>query len=74
MNKIFGDNFEYDSVEDLIKFLKEVEGSEAINVLEMAVNESTKKGHYNLTEAAVLFWCIQAIKNESNNTTGDPVF
>ncbi len=61
-NEIFGGLLEFESEEKLIEFLKNMDLTVSIKVIESALDYSNSMGIYTLQEAYCAFICVNQLK------------
>lgn len=61
-NQIFGGLLEFESEQQLIEFLKNMDLRVSIKVIEAALEYSNSRGNYTLQEAYCTFICINQLK------------
>jgi NADPH-dependent glutamate synthase beta subunit-like oxidoreductase len=66
MDTLFNGNLEYDSKDELIKFINNVSDSDAIKIIEQSLNHANGKGSFNLLESYCVYQCIDKIKKTQN--------
>ena len=65
MKNIFGGLLEFETTEEFDEFIKNMDSSSALKILELAIDYGQKNGLYELKEAFLLYNCIQKL-NKTN--------
>jgi hypothetical protein len=62
--KLF-DDIEYQTREDLVNFLQDMDTESALIIMEIAFSYAVKNGAFNLNESHSIFMCLLKLKTEN---------
>lgn len=70
MPHLFGQSFEYDDKKDLIDWLEEIDSTQAITIIDLALSHANKEGAFDIDESYCIFKCINKLKELKTNGEG----